>query len=137
MPKPPKRIYYSRAAALIEGKLCRASEEEQLQVACVDWFKWNYPGKVIFAIPNGGKRSPMAGQKLKKAGMLPGVPDLFVCVPTGKFGGLFVEMKVKTNVPSDVQVYVMKQLLGSGYAVEVCYTFERFKEVVEDYMGAK
>lgn len=42
-------------------------EEHRLQVACVRWFRLQYPAlsHALFAVPNGGRRDAMTGAKLK------------------------------------------------------------------------
>lgn len=60
--------------------------EEQREV--VRWFRQTYKGVRIFAIPNGGARSPATAGRLKAEGVSSGVPDLFVPA-----WGLWVEMK--------------------------------------------
>ena len=60
--------------------------EEQREV--VRWFRQTWPGVRIFAVPNGGARSPATAGRLKAEGVSPGVPDLFV--PAWR---LWVEMK--------------------------------------------
>ena len=77
--------------------------EDNLQKACVTWFRLQYPDIVIFAIPNGGKRNVIEASKLKATGVLPGVADLFVMHSNIVFyentegyimyHGLFIELK--------------------------------------------
>ena len=57
--------------------------EEQREV--VRWFRQTYKGVRIFAIPNGGARSPATAGRLKAEGVSSGVPDLFV--PAWAVGG--------------------------------------------------
>lgn len=42
------------------------------------WFRRQFPGVRIFAIPNGGFRGKTQAGKLKAEGVSRGVPDLFV-----------------------------------------------------------
>ena len=60
--------------------------EEQREV--VRWFRQTYKGVRIFAIPNGGARSPATAGRLKAEGVSSGVPDLFIPA-----WGIWVEMK--------------------------------------------
>lgn len=62
--------------------------EDHEQMMFVQWFRRNYPGVLIFAIPNGGARHPAVAMKLKATGVVKGIPDLFV--PAWR---LWIEMK--------------------------------------------
>ena len=44
----------------------------------VSWFRQTYPDTLIFAVPNGGQRSPATAARLRMEGVIPGVWDLFV-----------------------------------------------------------
>lgn len=71
--------------------------EEQEQEAVMEWamlMEKQYPElALLFHIANGGDRHPAVAAKLKKQGVKPGVPDLFLPVARGGFHGLWVEMK--------------------------------------------
>jgi len=83
----------------------------------VSWFRKNYPGVMIFAIPNGGKRGKSEAMRLKCEGVTPGVPDLFI--PAWR---LWIEMKTeKGGIVSPDQVEMMGYLDGVGYKTMVCY----------------
>jgi hypothetical protein len=72
---------------------------------------------------------------LKAEGVVAGVPDLMIAVPKNGHAGLFVEMKVKPNRPSKEQVQVIRRLEDVGYKVAVCYSFDEFVNVVDDYLA--
>lgn len=121
--------------------------EDQLQAQCVQWFRLQYPANVIYAIPNGGLRNKIVAAKLKRCGVLPGVPDL--CIPAycnvislkqGQINyyeslGLYIELKVNNNHVTPKQFEVQLKLIELGYAVAICYTFDEFQKVVKDYLG--
>lgn len=114
--------------------------EDQLQAQCVEWFRMQYPGKIIFAIPNGGSRNKIEAAKLKRCGVRAGVPDL--CIPETVYGcgsgakiGLYIELKVGRNKLTDKQFDIRVYLQAQGYCVEICYTFEEFVKVVKEYFG--
>lgn len=113
--------------------------ESKLQAACVKWFRLQYPDTLIFAIPNGGARSAITGAILKAEGVLAGVPDLFVAksghVDDIYYDGLFIEMKSGKGKQTESQKEIQKRLQAAGYYVEVCHSFDEFKETVEWYMG--
>lgn len=108
--------------------------EHQLQVSCVKWFKQQYPKLLIWATPNGGQRNVIVASKLKAEGVLAGVPDLQIPVPRNGFNGLFIELKIGKNKPTDNQKIVMGRLVANGYKCEVCYTLESFIEIVNRYL---
>ena len=62
--------------------------EHDEQVGFVQWFRARFPGVLIIAIPNGGKRDPATARRLKAEGVIAGVPDLFV-----PEWSLWIEMK--------------------------------------------
>lgn len=66
---------------------------------------------LIFAIPNGQYRR---GQR-PEPGLSPGVPDLFLPVARGGHHGMFIELKVESNKPSEDQRAWMDVLRGQGY----------------------
>lgn len=124
--------------------------EDQLQAQCVEWFRMQYPTKLICSFPNGGSRYILEAVKLKKTGLKAGMPDLFIPCPTWHhpikktFGtvvweinkiGLFIELKVGKNKISEKQKEVHEYLLKHTYAVEVCYTFDEFVKVVREYFS--
>ena len=91
--------------------------------------------KLMYHVPNEGKRSAVTGARLKQAGLKPGVPD--VCLPTahGGYIGLYIEMKVKPNKPTDNQKQWLRALREAGHFVAVCYTWEEAKDLIEEYLG--
>lgn len=111
--------------------------ESELQRMCVKWFRLQYPGLVLFAIPNGGKRSRIEAAIMNGEGVVAGIPDLLLCERRGEWGGLFIEMKVLPNVPQPKQLDAMDKLVRAGYACQIAYTFEQFVQHVNDYLSLK
>lgn len=111
--------------------------EDMLQAQCVEWFRLQYPGIKIIHIPNGGSRNIVEAVKLKKMGVEPGVPDLFIpfILPNGNFYkiGLWIEMKVNKNKCTLSQKEMQSYLKQQGYIVKTCYTFDEFVGVVKEY----
>ena len=96
-----------------------ASEQISL-VAHIDQF---YPalGEYLFAIPNGGKRTPATAALMRKMGQRPGVPDLFYSRPRHGAHGLYIEMKRRRGGQlSDNQKVKLALFAGAGYATVVC-----------------
>ena len=119
--------------------LCASEHLEQC--ALVQW-KWLNIGRHpelanLFAIANGGRRDGATGARLKAEGVLAGVPDLFLACPRGAYAGLFVEMKVKPNRPTEKQLEVMENLRRQNYAVLVCYGWEQARDAILEYLRGK
>ena len=66
--------------------------EHSEQVGFVNWFRAKYPHTLIFAIPNGEKRSISVATRLKAEGVTRGIPDLYIPACN-----LWVEMKRATG----------------------------------------
>lgn len=106
--------------------------------------------EMLFAIPNGSKlpyRKDRRGNrvckeaiKLKREGLLPGVPDLMLAYPACDYHGLFIEMKraVKSKSRiSDEQKEMVEKLRAEGYRVEICYGWEAARDTIMDYLGMR
>ena len=93
---------------------------------------------MLFAIPNGGARTLVTGAMLKREGVKKGIPDLFLACPRRACGGLFIEMKRKCGVPSDVsqeQRQWLAKFISQGYQAEVCNGADEAKAVILKYLG--
>lgn len=90
---------------------------------------------LLFAIPNGGKRNAAEAAHLKRQGVKAGVPDLCLAVPRGEYHGLYIELKVGKNKPTDNQLGWLRLLRQYGYAVAVCYSAEEAKDVIDKYLN--
>ena len=114
----------------------RQDNEHKLQCNCIKWYRYQYPqfSNLLFAIPNGGQRNIIVATKMKAEGTLSGIPDLFLAKPKGNYAGLFIEMKYGKNRPTENQIYQMELLRQSGYRVEVCYSFDEFVNIIENYL---
>ena len=89
------------------------SSEAMEQEGFVVWFHHTHPDVLIYHCPNGEYRSPSVAMRLKKQGVVPGIPDLFI--PAWK---LYIEMKKENGgVVSKEQTKVMDYLTRVGYAV--------------------
>lgn len=100
-----------------------------------DFALTQYPElELLYHIPNEGKRSKATGGRLKALGLKAGVPDL--CLPTahGGYIGLYIEMKVKPNKPTEKQKHWLRMLRTAGHMVAVCYDWDSARQLLEDYM---
>lgn len=98
--------------------------------------------KLMFAVPNGGKRDAIAARWLKDEGLKAGVPDIILPVwssmPAGKlFGCLVIEMKSERNgrVSKPQKEWAKTfELYGSGVHA-VCWSWVSAVEAIAVYLG--
>jgi hypothetical protein len=115
-------------------------EESKIQQQCVQWFRYSFPKKLIFAIPNGVLIGGNQLQRIKRwnilkaEGATSGVPDLLICFPSGQYHGLFVEMKTEKGKLSEAQKTIHSQLINSGYCVKICRSLDDFIQTVHKYV---
>ena len=103
--------------------------EESIQVACVKWFRLQYPNLVIFAVPNGGSRNLYEAKNMKESGTLAGVADLVIVGNGGRV--LFVEMKAGKNKQEDSQVLFQNKVEKLGHKYIICCSKEQFMKEVD------
>jgi hypothetical protein len=121
--------------------LTKDGSEHGEQMAVFQWVAFNrerFPElKWLYAIPNGGGRSARQGAMLKAEGVKPGVSDL--CLPVARHGyhGLYIEMKKKKGVPSDVSAS-QKEFIAfvqeQGYFAKPAFGWEQAVPILEWYM---
>ena len=117
--------------------------EHDEQVRLIEWWSfacgdYGAPEYLLFAIPNGGVRSRRCGAMLKAEGVRAGVPDLFLAIPRGQYGGLFVEMKRSDGKGrlSPNQKLFIEHLTRAGYATAVANGFVEARDVITSYLNA-
>lgn len=114
--------------------------EHSEQVLLINWVRAQQKADprlaLLFAIPNGGARNAATGRRLKAEGVLAGVPDLFLPVPSRNFHGLFIELKTADGGrASPAQKAVISKLLGQGYKAEVCHGHQSAIKTIEEYLN--
>jgi hypothetical protein len=115
-------------------RLYRTLEEKE-QMALIEWSEMIPDIRGLLChIPNGGFRLKTEASRLKKMGVRAGFPDLFLPVARGKYHGLFMELKIKPNIPSLNQKQWLAKLEFQGYRCAVCYGWEESKILIEDYL---
>ena len=115
--------------------------EEEEQTVVMHWATMaagRWPElRLLFHIPNGGKRSKSEAVRFRAAGVRSGVPDLFLPCSRGGFHGLWIEMKAMGGRVSREQERWQTELLGQGYMCAVCYGADAAIETIEKYMQLK
>lgn len=116
--------------------------EDAEQAALLEWARYAFPsfglgGRCLFAIPNGahlaGDERTRARQmgRLKRLGLVAGAADLFLARASGRYHGLFIEMKKPESsfrseaeigrAVSEDQRRFADEVRGEGYAWIACY----------------
>lgn len=148
----PDLITAAQFQSLHKAKKPKATHEHDLQCEVVFDFDKDYPEYegLLYAIPNGAKlpfknvtnkrtgkvsRICPEADRLKKEGLRPGVPDLHLPVPKGRYHGLYVEMKYGDNKPTPEQVFWMQRLTKLGHCCRVCYTRAEAKHIFKTYLS--
>ena len=120
------------------NRYTRIDRESGAQEALFDWLalqKGRYPEmQLAFHIPNGGKRNAAEAAHLKRQGVKAGVPD--ICLPVAKSGyhGLYIELKVGKNKPTEMQKRWIGELNAQGYRAVVCYGWEEAAKEIHAYL---
>lgn len=113
--------------------------EHQEQVALFDWAAWQaglWPElRLLYAIPNGGKREIRTAAMLKSEGVKPGVPDICLPIPRGGKHGLYIELKRrKGGTVSPAQEAWIRALCLQGYECCVCCGWDQARETILRYL---
>ena len=123
----------------------RAGETTE-QIKLFNWAKMYEdiipPLRLLYHVPNEGKRSTAGGQILKAAGVTGSGALVYeeTELPTGfdvpkEFHGLRIEMKYGKNKPTAAQKDFMKALQDEGAKVAVCYSAEEAREMIRFYLS--
>lgn len=113
-----------------------SDEEHKLQVQCVRNFRYTFPEHqhCLFAVPNGGKRDAKTAARLKDEGVVPGVSDLILLVPSDEYHALLIEMKTPNGRQSESQKQWENIVTKLGYKYVICRSLIEFSLAVLDYL---
>lgn len=90
---------------------------------------------LIYAVPNGGKRSVITGARMKREGCRRGVPDICVDYAAHGYHGLRIEVKVPGKSPSPEQREWKRRLEGAGYCHGYCYSVDDILNLIGGYFA--
>jgi hypothetical protein len=108
------------------------SSEDAEQIAVIEYC--DLLGIPVTHAANEGKRSAAYGAKLKRMGLRPGFPDLFITRARGVYHGFAIEMKYGNNKPTEHQKDWLRRLSSEGYATAVCYSASEAISLIEKYL---
>lgn len=116
--------------------------EHQEQAALFQWAAVEArrdPRLLLLNASQNGLRASSIQQaaQAKKCGMKKGFPDVFLPVAARGWNGLFIEMKRKDGVASDVspeQRQWLADLTAQGYRAVVCFGWESAVKTIGEYL---
>ena len=111
-------------------------EESILQQQCVRRFRYQHPeyAPLLFAVPNGGFRNKGTAQRMHAEGVVAGVADLILMLPTADHHALCIEMKTDKGRQSDKQKEWQAAVEKHGYKYIICRSFQDFFFEVTKYL---
>lgn len=112
--------------------------EDTEQQAVIQWARLcseKWPAlKLLHHIPNGGSRNKGEASKLKRMGVLAGVPDLHLPVARAGYNGLYIEMKYGDGrLLASQKEFLIRAARFNNYCA-VCYTAEDAIAVLQNYL---
>lgn len=111
--------------------------EDELLASFFDWCRWmqNTDPRygLVVHVPNEGRRSWAEGKRMKRKGLVAGVPDVLVLHPGNGYPGLALEFKVGRGKLTPAQYEWRLKLLSAGWQHEVITTFDQAKSILERY----
>jgi hypothetical protein len=118
------------------AKLFRRNQpERQERMAFMDWVRFNPHVRYhLIAIPNEGKRNIISAVNLKRMGMIAGVPDYFLMIPTKQYHGLWLEFKAGKNKLTQSQEAFFATAKHQGYECTVVYSAKEAIDEIKRYL---
>jgi hypothetical protein len=133
-----------RKVATATGRAVPGNPEERMQIALFKWaavverMPHRRAVRLLFAVPNGGKRDPRTAARLKAAGVKAGVLDVCLPVARGGYHALWLELKCEKNDVTEKQAEWIAALKEEGCLVMVVRDdWAAAARVIEDYLDGK
>lgn len=124
------------------GPVKSCPKEDDEQIFCSDWVKYNYPEMVFFHCVNEGKKTIGQARKDQAKGLLKGVSDCMFLIPEsirGKypFGAIELKRAGKTQASpvSSEQKSFLKSVRESGGFAAVAYGREGFLAALKEMIS--
>ena len=102
--------------------MTRATPKRDRQVTVLAYLAQSLPSDaVVWATPNGQKRSRYERTEFKALGGVAGAPDLFIALSGNVYG---IELKAPKKKPSLAQLTLFVRLGIAGIPVGICHSVE-------------
>jgi hypothetical protein len=121
--------------------------ESQLQIALFEWAKLQrlphaddvMPKSKIadymFAYPLGVKLPVATAARLNRHGAKAGVTDIILPLGRGGYFGLYMELKIKPNKLTALQIEWIEKMRRANYRTEIAYSFAEAIQCVRSYLS--
>lgn len=117
----------------------KRGSEDEIQATFIEWVRRHetcFPElKLIYAIGNGGHRSPVTAWRMKQTGTRRGIPDIHLPIARNGKHGLWIEFKTPTGKLSPEQTDVIAELKRGGFEVAMCRSWMAAANAVINYLG--
>lgn len=115
------------------------STEQQTLVAWAKRHEEEWPElRMLYHIPNEGKRSRKTGARMKAEGLKSGVPDICLPVARGGHHGLYIELKRrKDSKVTKEQLEWIADLVAQGYVAAVCRGCDEAISLITRYLTGR
>jgi len=113
-------------------------EEADIQVDFFDKVKLFFPGlpgKLLFAVPNGGSRNKIEAKNLKLQGVKSGVSDVILLIPKKGYASLCLEFKTQSGRQSDEQKEFQRQVEMCGSKYVIVRSAAKAIEAMKNYLN--
>jgi len=109
--------------------------EAAFQTAVVDMLKAEAPPVLFHGTLNGAHMSMAQRMKMKRTGMMIGIPDLLIFEKSanGMFVGLAIELKMPRGVVTEIQQQRHGEFFTRGWAVYVVRSFAEVTTIWRAY----
>lgn len=110
----------------------RGNQEQKLQIGVINYIRMAFPDVLVFAVPNGGKRSMIEAALLKKTGVLAGVSDLLLFWQGG-YGAIELKRPDKKAVMSDTQWAFAEEWQKRGGKFACCNSLDGVEAALKSW----
>ena len=93
----------------------RINPEEAAQCAVFDWLRLYKMFDTAYHVANERRCSIQRGALLKRMGVLKGVSDICIPVPTNGYNGVYIELKAGKNKATKEQIAFIEKVKSNGY----------------------
>lgn len=126
----------------VDGKAMLTASEHDIQATFVAWARLQERVeprlRLLFAIPNGARTTRSVSKRLKAEGMVAGVWDVFLPVPSRSgASGLWIEFKTPDGRVSMEQSWFGLSMRQMGFAAVICRSVDEAIATVNAHLGVR